>query len=431
MFLFFAFSKGAIIWMIIFQTLQNHSAGMAWGLSTDSRHFQLSGPQRIEPIQKPRRLVKRTNGFMSAFKPIRKAFRSKSMGCVYGGTRRERVVGDTPRVNKNQPGKVTFTIETPNQGPARERSSSFSASPAPHRKFNRSSSIGSFMRHTKPDKIVNDALESKKKEAIEETGKDEFVLLEEPRAKSQQETPMSNLEYEPLLRTFKTVQPISNPKPKPKVGILNALKGGLEKILIKLAEITISLCQGVSKLIRRNKVVLIDLIPNHIINFPNHVVGNPATDTASAAGPAAINIRDDMKILGWELILNPSKRDTVIFEIAEYGERFNRKPNKFMARFLDSITQTLKKKLEKNIPKWVNDDINGRSKIPDGWDEYVKSLSKSKQEEITEVSEKMFEEIAEKIPTRRAHRVGQMAREYKNQRLGIVEEVVESTTKKS
>lgn len=383
---------------------------MVWGLSTDSQHFQSSGPQRIETIQKHRRLIKRSPGSpgsRNSFKRIRTFLRSKSTSCFEGGSKRDRFVSDTPRPKKDL--KVSFTTETSPQVPSREKASPFPASPAPQRKFNRSSSIGCFIRHTKPDKIVNDALKSKKQEAIEEAepGKDDFLVIEEPRPKSQQQTPMSNSEYEPLLRPFKTVQPASAPKPKPKVGILNALKGGLEKFLMKLAEITISLCQGVFKMMKRKKPAM----------TPS------GSDKGSAAESAPkFDVMNDMKLLGWELILDPSRRDTVICDIARAGGT----SGWLVTAGTTHFTKILKSKLEDNIPSWVSEDLVRLSEnLPGGWDEYVESLPPLKKKEVTDVSGPLFEGIANKLPASYAPYIGEVATRYKNERLGIPVEVVQ------
>ncbi|EGG01693.1 uncharacterized protein MELLADRAFT_66904 [Melampsora larici-populina 98AG31] len=417
MFLLFTLSKGVMIWMIFFQVLRSHSTGMVWGLSTDSKPIQASGPRRIETIQKPRRLIKRSRGstLNDSFKPIRKFLRSKSVGCFEGGIRRDRIVSDTPTSKKDHPRKVPFTTETPTHLTGRERASSYPASPVPQRKFNRSTSILSFMRHTKPDKIVNDALESKKQEAIEGTGKDDFLVIEEPRQKSQQQIPMYSPEYEPLLRTFKTVQPVSPPKPKPKVGILKALKGGLEKFLEKLAQLTVSFCQGFFKMMRRKNAFLTNLRLNHIIPF-SLSVSNVPSDTGAAAETGQSSVLNDMKMLAWELILNPSKRDTVIFDIAGYK---NKKPYlSIVENKINTATETLKTKLREKIPSWVSAELAERSKnLPSGWDEYVRSLSPSKRKEVMDISEGTFKELAAQIPAYYARQVGEIAREYRNARL--------------
>ncbi|KAG0151631.1 hypothetical protein CROQUDRAFT_130003 [Cronartium quercuum f. sp. fusiforme G11] len=302
---------------------------------------------------------------------------------------------------------------------AKPRRRSFIPVPSPRPKLtrSRSASVINFLQSANPHTIKTDALRSKEQDAFEGPGHPDLFAVEDlPEIGDDDglEKP-STPDFEPAVRTFKIVEPLTPPpKPKPKVGVVRRGRNFLLKLLMKMVEGCIGLVSWLKKVMRWGKDSKTHPMPHPEFDPSGLKVFNGAPNSDATVPSTPL---EGMKALAWELILDPSKQDSVMGDIYGLGGESKTWPWTFTGTAFMG-TKLIKTMISSELPKLGIADTHGlEEKFPEGIDEFLASFTKPEEKEVIENFTKSLNSGLNFLPADHKKRVPFVAQQYREERM--------------
>ncbi|KAG0146129.1 hypothetical protein CROQUDRAFT_715743 [Cronartium quercuum f. sp. fusiforme G11] len=124
---------------------------------------------------------------------------------------------------------------------------------------------------------------------------------------------------------------------------------------------------------------------------------------------------DDLKLLAWELLVNPTKQDSVVTDLL-HGDPL-KEPGMIFNLLNGKVTPLVKSHFDSEKAKLGITDITGMAgNYPKGWKDFEKTLETLEQKKAFSDFENKLVEVLQKIPSKSRPRITQVAKKYQEER---------------
>ncbi|EGG11734.1 uncharacterized protein MELLADRAFT_102280 [Melampsora larici-populina 98AG31] len=310
----------------------------------------------------------------------------------------------------------------------------------------RANSIARFIRDSDPDQIKCDQVLLEKQESMNHKGGNDILHFRVPSdeewSKDSRSSPDSR-DRGIEMKTIHPLHPYPTSKPKPKVGLFGKIKNLGKSIKRSLKDVGSFLLSCILNIFRKKDgasnlktsetgIYLSGEVENDDLwryikkakRLMEMIPGNSTPLTNSLEEDSDLEHFEPfeaLKLLAWELVVNPCKQDHIVGDLFGQGEPEQWNP--FFKRLIgDPGTKKLKEIFVTQMDNLkVSDPTSLAEKYPGGWDEFVQTLTSPEQKEAVEEFQIKLKATLERIPESKRINIIIFAKQYRKERLGGAE----------
>ncbi|KAH9824120.1 hypothetical protein DFH28DRAFT_1216400 [Melampsora americana] len=286
----------------------------------------------------------------------------------------------------------------------RQLSSGLSSRPT----LRRANSIARFIRHSDPDQIKCDQVMLEKQESIDRINSKHILHFRVPSDEEWSKDSRSSPDRRDRGVEMKTIYPIHpslTSKPKPKVGLFGKINNLGRKIKRSMEGVASSILTFILNLFKKTE------------GASDVKTTETGLSSAEYADLENVNPFEALKLLAWELVVNPCKQDRVVGDLFDQGEPKNWKPY-FRTLIGGPGTKRLKTIFVAQMDNLkISDPVSLAEKHPGGWDEFVQTLTSPEQQKAVEEFQIKLKQTLAKIPASKRKNIIIYAKIYRKERL--------------